>query len=119
MNHPSRLLLISAVTALGVAFSGPVLAGDPAAGKQKSMSCQACHGADGNSPVTTFPIIAGQHEDYLFYSMLSYKTGVRTNPIMVAIVQPLSEKDLEDLAAFYAAQKGLYRIDAGITSKTP
>ena len=66
------------------------------------MTCQACHGPDGNSPIPTFPIIAGQHKDYLLHSMLSYKTGERTNPIMVAIVQPLSEEDIEDLAAYYA-----------------
>ena len=51
--------------------------------------------------------------------MLSYKTGERTNPIMVAIVQPLSEEDIKDLAAYYASQEGLYRIDAGIGSGTP
>lgn len=119
MNRPSRSILVSAVIALGVGLSCPVLAGDPAAGKQKSLACQACHGPDGNSPVPTFPIIAGQHKDYLLHSMLSYKTGERTNPIMVAIVQPLSEEDIEDLAAYYASQKGLYQIDAGLGSGTP
>lgn len=119
MNRLSRSSLISAAIALGVGLSGPVLAGDPAAGKEKSVTCQACHGTDGNSPIPTFPIIAGQHKDYLAYSMLSYKTGERTNPIMVAIVQPLSEEDIEDLAAYYASQEGLYQIDAGLGSGTP
>lgn len=119
MNRPSRSFLISAVIVLGVGLSGPALAGDPVAGKQKSLACQACHGPDGNSPVPTFPIIAGQHKDYLLYSMLSYRTGERTNPIMVAIMQPLSEEDIEDLAAYYASQEGLYQIDAGLGSETP
>lgn len=119
MNRPSRFFLISAVITLGVGLSGSVLAGDPAAGKEKSVTCQACHGTDGNSPIPTFPIIAGQHKDYLVHSILSYKTGERTNPIMVAIVQPLSEEDIKDLAAYYAAQEGLYRIDAGLGSGTP
>ena len=119
MNHLSRSFLISATVALGVGLSGPVLAGDPVAGKEKSVTCQACHGTDGNSPIPTFPIIAGQHKDYLLHSMLSYKTGERTNPIMVAIVQPLSEEDIKDLAAYYASQEGLYKIDAGLGSGTP
>ena len=119
MNCLPRSFLISATVALGVGLSGPVLAGDPVAGKEKSVTCQACHGTDGNSPIPTFPIIAGQHKDYLLHSMLSYKTGERTNPIMVAIVQPLSEEDIKDLAAYYASQEGLYKIDAGLGSGTP
>lgn len=119
MNRSSRSFLISAVITLSVGLSDFVLAGDPAAGKEKSLACQACHGLDGNSPIPTFPIIAGQHKDYLLHSMLSYKTGERTNPIMVAIVQPLSEEDIADLAAYYASQEGLYQIDAGLGSGTP
>ena len=119
MSWPYRAFLISAVAVLGLGLSGMVLAGDPVAGERKSMACQACHGPDGNSPVPAFPIIAGQHRDYLLHSMLSYKTGERTNPIMVAIVQPLSERDLEDLAAYYASQKGLRQIDAGRGVESP
>ena len=118
MNRPSFSFLISALAVLSLGLSSPVLAGDPVRGKEKSMSCQACHGADGNSPVPMFPIIAGQHRDYLLHSMRSYKTGERTNPIMVAIVAPLSDQDLEDLAAYYADQKGLHKIDAGLGVET-
>ena len=119
MNRPSRPFLISATTVLIFSLSGLALAGDPVRGQEKSLSCQACHGSDGNSPVPMFPIIAGQHQDYLLHSMRSYKTGERTNPIMIAIVQPLSDQDLQDLAAYYARQKGLYRINAGIGVETP
>ncbi len=119
MTRPLRAALASAAISLGLGLSDSALAGDPVAGQRKSMACQACHGSDGNSPVPTFPIIAGQHQDYLLHSMLSYKTGERTNPIMTAIVQPLSEPDLEDLAAYYASQKGLREIDAGRGVDTP
>ncbi len=119
MNRLTRSFLTSAAIVLSIGLTGPALAGDPVAGKEKSLACQACHGSDGNSPVPTFPIIAGQHKDYLRHSMLSYKTGERTNPIMVAIVQPLSEEDIEDLAAYYAGQKGLYQIDAGLGTEIP
>ena len=122
MTHASRFLLLCA---LGV-FSGLALhgtasaAGDVARGKNKSTTCQACHGPDGNSPVPTFPIIAGQHRDYLLQSLKSYRAGgERNNAIMQAIVLPLSEQDMEDLAAYYAAQEGLSKIDAGRAVGTP
>jgi len=38
---------------------------------------------------------------------------------MTAIVAPLSDQDLEDLAAYYARQEGLYKIDAGLGVETP
>ena len=94
--------------ALALALAAPAAgAGDPARGEEKSVTCRACHGPDGNSPVATFPIIAGQHEDYLLHSMRAYKDGSRSNAIMAAIVAPLADADLADLAAYYARQSGL------------
>ena len=120
MIYPSRILPLIALAILVIALSSPALAaGDVARGKNKSTTCQACHGPDGNSPVPTFPIIAGQHRDYLLQSMRSYKTGDRNNAIMKAIVDPLSDQDMEDLAAYYAAQEGLSKIDAGRAVGTP
>ena len=105
---------------LGMCLAGAAAgAGNPERGHEKSLSCQACHGPDGNSPVPTFPKIAGQHKDYLLRSLLDYKSGVRTNAIMTALVAPLSEQDMEDLAAYYASQKGLHSIDAGRMRGTP
>ena len=83
-------------------------AGDPATGKEKSTVCAACHGAEGNSPSPEFPRIAGQIEDYLYQALLDYKSGRRKNPIMAAQVENLSRRDLSDLAAYFASQKGLY-----------
>ena len=98
--------LIAACLVLAAA-SAPAVAGDPAAGKQKSQTCAACHGADGNSPAPDFPRIAGQHYDYLVHSIKAYKDGSRKNAIMAPMVEKLSLRDIEDLAAFYAQQKGL------------
>ncbi|WP_227814272.1 c-type cytochrome [Nitrogeniibacter aestuarii] len=86
----------------------PALAGgDPAAGKEKSAVCAACHGADGNSPTPMFPKLAGQHEDYLVRALTDYKLKNRKNEIMAGQVEPLSSQDIADLAAFFASQKGL------------
>lgn len=87
----------------------PALAADPAAGKEKSVVCAACHGADGNSPSPEFPRIGGQYEDYLYRALLDYKAGKRKNPIMGAQVENLAPADLADLAAYFASQEGLFQ----------
>ncbi|MFO7189755.1 MAG: cytochrome c [Pseudomonadota bacterium] len=94
-------------------LAAPVWAADPAAGAQIAQKvCAACHGPDGNTSTSPeFPRLAGQHEDYLLQAMKQYKSGARKNPIMAAQVQPLSERDMENLAAYFASQKGsLYLI---------
>jgi len=96
------------MTALALAaLCSSALAGDPAAGKEKSAVCAACHGADGVSPVPDFPKLAGQHEDYLLRALKDYKLGNRKNPIMGGQVANLSETDMEDLAAYFSSQQGL------------
>lgn len=86
---------------------GNVLAGgDPAAGKEKSAPCVACHGVDGNSQAPNFPIIAGQHASYLIKALEDYKSGARKNAIMAGFAAALSKQDREDLAAYFASQKG-------------
>ncbi|MBN8763369.1 MAG: cytochrome C [Thiobacillus sp. 63-78] len=99
-------LLILATAAL--AASLPVLAsGNYEAGKAKSTTCAACHGFDGNSTVSSFPKLAGQHRDYLLQALHEYKIGVRKNPIMGGQVQALSDADMQDLATYFSEQKGL------------
>ena len=101
------------LVALPVALfaSGAVLAGgDAAAGKQKAAACATCHGADGNSPNPAFPHLAGQHADYLVKALEDYKTGLRKNPVMSGFAAALSQQDREDLAAYFASQKGALTI---------
>jgi len=102
-----KTLFILAAVALG--FSLPVHAkGNYEAGKAKSTTCAACHGADGVSSVPSFPKLAGQQRDYLYHSLKDYKSGKRKNPIMAGQVQTLSDADMLDLALYYSKQKGLY-----------
>ncbi len=115
----SSSLLVIAAMAGGFLISTGASAGDVLRGQEKSLSCQACHGTDGNSPIPTFPILAGQHRDYLLQSMRDYKSGVRANAVMKVIVDPLSDLDMQDLAAYYASQKGLRKIDAGRLKEIP
>ena len=84
--------------------------GDPAAGKEKAKVCEACHGPDGKSVDPTYPNLAGQHESYLLKALGDYRAGRRVNPVMAGFAGPLSDEDIEDLAAWYASQDGLEDI---------
>ncbi len=84
------------------AAAGPVIAGDAAAGKAKSATCVACHGAEGISMVPEYPNLACQKEKYLVTSIKAYKSGARENPLMKPMVASLSDADIENLAAYYA-----------------
>lgn len=77
-------------------------------GKEKATTCAACHGERGISITPMWPSLAGQHEDYLIHALRHYKTNVRKDPVMGGLAMPLSEEDIRDLAAYYAAQTGLF-----------
>lgn len=80
--------------------------GDVAAGKAKTAACAGCHGVDGNGGADpTWPKLAGQIPEYLVKQLSDFKTGVRKNPIMNGMSAKLSPKDMQDIAAYYAAQQ--------------
>ena len=97
------------ITMVAVAcLAGEVHAtGDAARGKEKTAQCVACHGQDGNSENPTFPVLAGQHADYIVHALKGYKSGTRKNAIMQGFAAALSEQDMEDLAAWFNSQGGL------------
>lgn len=103
MNKLVAVLAMSVVT-----LSGTALAGDPVAGKAKSMICGACHGVEGISSIDGYPNLAGQNEKYIISSIKAYKTRER-NGGNAAIMQPqaslLSDEDIENLAAYYSQMK--------------
>jgi cytochrome c553 len=84
--------------------------GNPDNGKQKSQPCAACHGPDGNKTLDAqYPRIAGQYADYLAKALHDYKSGARKNAIMAGFATTLSDQDIEDLSAYFAAQDGELR----------
>lgn len=104
------LLTTSLVTSLllSCSYATAVAKGDAAAGKDKSGVCVACHNVDGNSTAPAWPKIAGQHESYLIKQIQEIRKGdqgKRPNPAMYATVEKLTDQDIEDLAAYYTAQK--------------
>ncbi len=105
-NYGKPRLVAPALLAL-LALAGTNIAaaaGDAARGKDKSVTCAACHGADGNSINPEWPSLAGQHATYLVKSLKSFQDGTRQNVLMSPQAAILSDADIEDLAAFFAAQ---------------
>lgn len=103
----SSILAIALLAATTGIASAAAVNGDAEAGKQKSQPCAACHGQDGNTTIDgQYPRIAGQYADYLLKALRDYKSGARQNAVMKGFVDVLSEKDMADLAVFYAQQKG-------------
>lgn len=80
------------------------ISADAAAGKSNSAACSACHGADGNSVVPSFPKLAGQGEAYLIKQMKDIRDGARPVPTMAGQLTGKSDEDLADLAAYYSSQ---------------
>jgi len=78
----------------------------PAAIATTVENCRVCHGVGGNSFVADYPRINGQNKAYLIEALKSYKNGKRTNATMVYVVKSLSDKAIDEIAAYYAGQKG-------------
>ena len=97
---------ISIMAVLLLSLQGQVVqAGDAAAGQAKAAVCGGCHGATGISVAPNNPNLAGQHEQYLIKAINDYKSGKRDDAAMKAMVGTLSDDDVKNVAAYYAAQK--------------
>jgi len=90
-----------------ISVSEFVISGNYNAGKEKSQICAACHGVDGNSQIKMYPILAGQHKNYLVHALNEYRSGIRNNVIMKGFAQNLSDEDINDLSQYFSMQEGL------------
>ena len=97
-----KMLTLIAVATISMNFT-TVSAGDAAAGKAKSASCAACHGAAGISANDIWPNLAGQKAGYLMAQMKAFRDGQRSNPMMSPMAAPLSDADIDNLAAYYSS----------------
>jgi len=87
-------------------YAGNVYAeGSIKAGADKAKACQVCHGKGGHSTKPTYPILAGQHAQYIQKQLRAFKEGTRKDPIMNGMAAPLSEQDIEDVAAFFQSNR--------------
>lgn len=92
-------LLLCLFTSVGIASEKPA----------KAAQCEACHGANGSAPIMdAYPKLNGQNKGYLISALKDYRGGKRTgalSAVMTAQSTPLSDEDIEALAAYYSSQK--------------
>jgi cbb3-type cytochrome c oxidase subunit III len=73
-------------------------------GAISAQTCAACHTADGSRGSPANPILQGQHPEYLVKQLTEFKSGKRKNAIMSGMAAALTEEDMRNVAAFYAAK---------------
>ncbi|MGA2776455.1 MAG: c-type cytochrome [Steroidobacteraceae bacterium] len=95
--------LVAGTFVAGTAWS----AGSVEAGTAKSVVCQACHGATGNSVNPDWPSLAGLGADYIAQQLQNFKDAKRSNPIMNPMAMSLSADDMADLGAYFGSQKNI------------
>lgn len=95
------IILMSVGLASAAQAAGNAVAGE----KIVTGVCAACHGADGNSVITTNPKLAQQHPEYIAKQLANFKSGERKNAIMSGMAAALSPEDMANVAAYFGAQK--------------
>lgn len=117
---PHRRFVVVAVVVLAMAAGAALAAnapfldlrrqapvhGDAAAGAAKAGVCAACHGGNGVAVAPVFPNLAGQSTTYLYVQLRAFKVGARTSPVMQPLAAGLTDRDMRDLAAHFAALPG-------------
>ena len=76
--------------------------GDAVAGRNKAQPCLTCHRIDNVVLGEKTPIISGQYQDYLMKSLSDYRSGARKHQVMNELATNLSDKDIEDISAYYS-----------------
>ena len=95
--------LIFTLAAALAGSTGYAQGADRAEGARKAQACQTCHGLDGLSRLAMTPHLAGQPHEYLVKTLKAYRSGERRDEMMAVVAKPLSDRDIEDLAAYYSA----------------
>ncbi|WDZ94791.1 cytochrome c [Herbaspirillum sp. WKF16] len=105
-----RAALLAVLCAISLsAGAADLVAGEVAL---KKYNCASCHGADFNSPTEPgYPRLAGQHQDYLKHALTAYRRGDtamngRTNAVMSLQAKPLSDQDINNIAAYLHSLPG-------------
>jgi len=101
-----RLSAAALTTTLCLLSATVQAAGNAEAGKAKSATCAACHGANGVAIAPSYPNLAGQNADYMVAQLKAFKAGERkgaSSALMTPMSLPLTEQDMEDLAAYFSS----------------
>ena len=96
--------LAAVLAAVAALVAGGAAAADIEAGKKKVQEvCAACHNIDGVSTIAEYPKLAGQYPEYMAKALRDYKSGARKNPIMAGMAAGLTQKDIDDVSAYFAS----------------
>jgi len=101
---------VAGALTMHAAVAQGVIKGDPAKAQPiVSQVCVACHATDGNSTIPANPVLAGQHPEYTYKQLVNFKPqggkpAERNNGVMAGMVASLSDDDMKNLAAYFAAQ---------------
>ncbi len=96
-----RLWILSATIFCTFVTTSALPAPSIEAGATKAATCQACHGANGNSSNTEWPSLAGIGADYIAEQLKNFKTGKRASPVMMPMTVNLTADDMADLGAYF------------------
>ena len=95
-------------------FSAPLQAADPAAGRAVANMCRTCHGLDGFAAIPIAPHIGGEPQAYLEAQLMAYKSGAREHEMMTVVAGGLSDRQISDVAAWYAAHTAVATFPDGV-----
>ncbi len=98
-----KTLVLAVSLGLAAAVGSVQAAGDAAAGKAKAATCAGCHGANGISNNPLWPNLAGQKAAYLVKQLKAFKDGTRKDPMMSPMAKPLSDADIQNVAAYFSS----------------
>jgi cytochrome c553 len=87
----------------GLALLALAARADVEAGRVKAQPCVACHGETGMSSQPAIPSLAGQPRQFLVSALFQFREGKRVNAVMSPMAANLSNKDMNDLADFFAS----------------
>ena len=107
-HRPARGAAAAAVLAVSLALvscAEAATGADIDAGRQKAQVCVACHGPEGNSANPVMPSLAGQPAQFISTELFQFREGNRKDPQMTPLAASLTNADMNDLAAYFAAQK--------------
>jgi len=100
-NASQQLMIRGLLLLLFFLIASIANAANVEAGKQKTVVCVACHGSKGISAYSTWPNLAGQDAQYLASQLKAFRDGGRKSEMMYPMAFDLTDKDIDDIAAYY------------------
>jgi cytochrome c553 len=91
----------------GLALAGAATAQDVEAGRQVAGMCRTCHGLDGRAQIPVAPHIGGEPAGYIAAQLRAFRSGARENEMMSVVAAGLSDRQIADVAAWYAAHEAV------------